>query len=120
VAVSPDRDPEPVRRYGCFTADPRELGRWLVEKGAAWPCSPTGVYWMLVFEILEQQGLEVYLVNVLSDVSGTSGMKIIGAILKGERDPWNLAALVAPEVKATPDNIAKSLEGNWREELYSY
>ena len=30
VAISPDRDPEPVRRFGCFTADLRELGRWLV------------------------------------------------------------------------------------------
>ena len=33
VAISPDRDPEPVRRFGCFTADLRELARWLVEKG---------------------------------------------------------------------------------------
>jgi hypothetical protein len=33
VAISPDRDPEPVRRFGCFTADLREMGRWLVEKG---------------------------------------------------------------------------------------
>ncbi len=38
-----------------------------------------------------------------------SGMKIIGAILKGERDPWSLAALVEPEVKATLEDIAKSL-----------
>jgi hypothetical protein len=29
VAVSPDRDPEPVRRFGCFTADLREMARWL-------------------------------------------------------------------------------------------
>jgi hypothetical protein len=28
-----------------------------------------------------------------------------------------LAALARPEVKATPEDIAKSLEGNWREEL---
>jgi transposase len=33
VAVSPDRDPEPVRRFGCFTADLREMGQWLVAKG---------------------------------------------------------------------------------------
>jgi transposase len=44
-------------------------------------------------------------------------MKIIGAILKGERDPSSLAALVEPEVKATLEDIAKSLEGNWRDEL---
>ena len=46
-----------------------------------------------------------------------SGMKIIGAILEGERDPWKLASFVEPEVKAKPEDIAKSLEGNWREEL---
>ena len=42
VAVSPDRDPEPVRRFGCFTADLREMARWLVEKSvrSVWPCSP--------------------------------------------------------------------------------
>src|SRR2546428_12909752 len=33
VAVSPDRDPEPVRRFGCFTADLREMGEWLGQKG---------------------------------------------------------------------------------------
>src|SRR5438445_12463018 len=61
--------------------------------------------------------MNVQLSNVLSDLSGVSGMKIIGAILEGERDPWKLAALVEPEVKAVPQDIAKSLEGNWREEL---
>jgi transposase len=64
VAVSPDRDPEPVRCFGCFTADLREMARWLVEKGVrSVAMQSTGVYWMPVFEILEQQGLEVYLVN---------------------------------------------------------
>ena len=31
VAVSPDRDPEPVRCFGCFTADLQEMARWLIE-----------------------------------------------------------------------------------------
>src|SRR3954451_728642 len=194
VAISPERDAEPVRRFGCFTADLREMARWLVEKSVrSVALQSTGVYWMPVFEILEQHGLEVYLVNaqhtrnvpgrksdiqecqwllklhafgllnnsfqptdeiriartlwrqrsnlvaeagsviqrmqkgltemnvqlsnVLSDISGVSGMKIVGAILDGEHDPWKLAALVEPEVKATAQDIAKSLEGNWREEL---
>ena len=64
VAISPERDPEPVRRFGCFTADLREMARWLVEKGVrSVALQSTGVYWMPVFEILEQHGLEVYLVN---------------------------------------------------------
>jgi hypothetical protein len=33
VAISPDRDPEPVRRFGCFTVDLREMARWLIDKG---------------------------------------------------------------------------------------
>jgi len=61
--------------------------------------------------------MNLQLSNVLSDISGLSGMSMIGAILEGERDPWVLAALVQPEVKATPQDIVKSLEGNWRKEL---
>src|SRR2546426_12492050 len=64
VAVSPDRDPEPVRRFGCFTADLHEMGQWLVQKGVrSVALQSTGVYWMPVFEVLEQHGLEVYLAN---------------------------------------------------------
>ena len=64
VAVSPDRDPEPVRPFGCFTADLREMAKWLIDKGVrSVAMQSTGVYWMPVFEVLEQHGLEVYLVN---------------------------------------------------------
>jgi hypothetical protein len=61
--------------------------------------------------------MNVQLSNVLSDLSGVSGMTIIAAILKGERDPEKLATMVQPEVKTRPEDIAKSLEGNWRAEL---
>jgi len=40
--------------------------------------------------------VNVQLSNVLSDLSGVSGMKIINAILEGERDPQVLAAKVMP------------------------
>jgi transposase len=64
VAINPDLDAEPVRRFGCFTADLREMARWLVEKGVrSVAMQSTGVYWMPVFEILEQHNLEVFLVN---------------------------------------------------------
>ena len=47
-----------------FYADLREMGRWPVEKGVrSVAMQSTGVYWMPVFEVLEQHGLEVYLVN---------------------------------------------------------
>src|SRR5215469_14987421 len=64
VAVRPERDPEPVRSFGCFTADLREMAQWLIEKGVrSVALQSTGVYWMPVFEVLEQHGLEVFLVN---------------------------------------------------------
>jgi len=133
----------------------------------------TGVYWIAVYDILEQAGLEVYLVNaretknlpgrksdvqesqwlmklhtygllrnsfrpsqeirtmrtywrpqmnlqlanVLSDLSGVTGQAIIKAILAGERDPHKLAAFRNWRVKATQEQIARSLEGNWQEDL---
>jgi transposase len=49
---------------GALTADLREMARWLVEKGVqSVAMQSTGVYWMPVFEVLEQHGLAVFLVN---------------------------------------------------------
>jgi transposase len=194
VAINPERDPEPVRCFDCFTADVERMADWLMERGVrSVAMQSTGVYWIPVFEILQQRGLEVYLVNarhtknlpgrksdvlecqwllklhtfgllnnsfqpsdetrvartlwrhrgglvaeasitiqrmqkvltemniqlsnVLSDLSGVSGMRIVQAILDGERDPKKLAALADPGVKASKAVIAKSLRGNWRGEL---
>jgi len=61
--------------------------------------------------------MNIQLANVLSDVSGVTGQAILKAILAGERDPHKLAALRDPRVKASEEQIAQSLEGNWQEEL---
>jgi transposase len=61
--------------------------------------------------------MNVQLANVISDISGLTGQAIIRAILKGERDPLKLAALSDWRVHASREEIAKSLEGNWRPEL---
>jgi transposase len=58
--------------------------------------------------------MNIQLANVLSDVSGTTGQAIITAILRGERDPHKLAELRDPHVKASEEQIAQSLEGNWQ------
>jgi hypothetical protein len=43
VAVRPDRDPEPVRRFECFTADLHRLADWLETCGVQqWRCSLPG------------------------------------------------------------------------------
>ena len=64
VAISPDRDEHPIRCFDCFTADLQELADWLIAKGErSVALQSTGVYWIPVFEVLQQRGLEVYLVN---------------------------------------------------------
>jgi transposase len=194
VAVRPERDPEPVRRFACFTADLHRLADWLQACGVETVAmQSTGVYWMPLYEILETRGFAVYLVNarhtknlpgrksdvqesqwllklhtygllsnsfqppaeiralrtywrqraehiqgvatciqrmqkvltqmnvqlanVISDLSGVTGQKIVRAILAGERDPSKLAELSDPRIRATREEIAKSLEGNWQPEL---
>lgn len=47
---------------------------------------------------------------------GVTGLKIIRAIVAGERDPLTLAAHRDYRIKASEEDIAKSLHGNWREE----
>ncbi len=61
--------------------------------------------------------MNIQLTNVISDISGETGLAIINAILAGERDPERLAQLKNPRVKASTATIAKSLQGNWRDEL---
>jgi transposase len=194
VAVRPDRDPDPVRRFDCFTSDLHRLADWLQQCGVTTVAlQSTGVYWLPLYDILEARGLEVYLVNarhtknlpgrksdvqesqwllklhtygllrnsfypaadirvirtywrqradhvgavstciqrmqktltqmnlqlanVISDLSGWTGMRIVRAILAGERDPQALAALSHPGIHASRDTIAKSLEGTWRDDL---
>lgn len=194
VAVRPDRDPHPVRRFDCFTADLHRLAEWLEQCGVTTVAmQSTGVYWIPLYEILDARGLDVYLVNarhtknlpgrksdvqesqwllklhtygllrnsfhpdaairvtrtywrqrsdhvraistciqrmqkaltqmniqlanVISDLSGWTGMRIVRAILAGERDPRVLAALSHPGIRASRDAMAKSLEGTWQPDL---
>jgi transposase len=194
VAVRPDRDPDPVQRFECFTADLYRLADWLKSCGVRTVAmQSTGVYWIPLYDVLEERGLEVFLVNarytknlpgrksdvqecqwllqlhtygllnnsfqptseirvlrtywrqraehvrsaatciqrmqkaltqmnlqlanVISDLSGVSGQKIVRAILAGERNREKLAQLADPHIRASRAEIAKSLEGNWRPEL---
>lgn len=62
------------------------------------------------------QQMNLLLHNVVSDITGVTGMKIIKAILEGERDPKVLARNRHGLCKNSPSTIAKSLIGNYREE----
>jgi transposase len=193
VAVPPDRDPEPVRSFKCFTADLNVLADWLDECGIETVAmESTSVYWIPLYQILETRGFEVILVNarhvknvpgrktdvldcqwlqqlhsygllrgsfrpedricvlrsyirqrdnlvksagahiqrmhkaleqmniqlhkVITDIIGVTGIRIIEAILNGERDPTKLAQLRDHRTRSSEETIAKSLEGDWREE----
>lgn len=61
--------------------------------------------------------MNVQLANVISDLSGVTGQAIIKAILDGERDPLELASLCDPRVKASEEEVASSLQGNWQNDL---
>jgi len=194
VAVRPDRDPEPVRRFECFTAELHRMADWLQACGVRTVAmQSTGVYWIPLYEILEERGFEVYLVNarhtknlpgrksdvqesqwllklhtygllrnsfqppaeiralrvywrqraehvqgasaciqrmqkaltqmnvqlanVISDLSGVTGQRIVRAILAGERNAAKLADLRDWRIRASREEVAKSLDGNWQVDL---
>ncbi|HYT87552.1 MAG TPA: IS110 family transposase [Gemmataceae bacterium] len=194
VAVGPDRDEQPVRRFAAFTADLVRLADWLTQCGIKTVAmEATGVYWIPLFELLESRGFEVFLVDprqthnvkgrpktdrldcqwiqrlhacgllagsfrpsdqivvlrgylrqkqmlvryaaqhvqhlqkaleqmnvklteVVSDITGVTGLSILKAILQGERDPVQLAKLRNVHCKASEAGIAQALAGNWRQE----
>jgi len=60
--------------------------------------------------------MNVQLANVISDIAGETGQKILRAIVAGQRDGHILGAMKNARIRASIDEIAKSLEGNWRAE----
>ncbi|MDP2450964.1 MAG: transposase [Polaromonas sp.] len=64
AAVPPELSDEPVRTFQAFTADIECMANWLVSVGIRTVAmESTGVYWVPVYEILEDHGLEVILAN---------------------------------------------------------
>ena len=64
--------------------------------------------------------MNLQLTNVVSDITGATGMRIIKAILSGERNPQALASLRDPRCTNSVETISRSLHGNYRtEHLFS-
>lgn len=75
VAVGPDRDVEPVRAFGCFTSDLQRLAEFLTQcRIKTVVMQSTGVYWIPVYDVLEEAGFEVWLVNA-RDTKNLPGRK---------------------------------------------
>lgn len=60
--------------------------------------------------------MNIQLDNVVSDLTGKTGLAILRQIVAGERDPKKLATLRDRRLRATEETVARSLHGNWRSE----
>jgi len=64
VAVPGDRDPQPVREFGCWTSDLVKMAEWLQRcRIRTVLVQATGVYWIALKDIVEQHGIEVVVAN---------------------------------------------------------
>lgn len=193
VCVPADRDEQPVRAFGTYTAGLHALADWLAACGIdTVAMESTGIYWIPIYEILEARGFDVNLVNarqiknvpgrktdvldcqwiqqlhtygllrgsfrppeelcalralvrhrdnliryrsahiqhmqkalqlmnikltqVVSDITGVTGLSIIRAIVDGEQDPEVLAGLRNPQCAKSESEIAQALAGNYKAE----
>src|SRR6516165_3527265 len=79
VAVPPDRDEHPVRVFSTFTEDLQKMAKWLVSCGITTAAmESTAVYWIPLYDVLEQHGVKPCLVNA-------RGMKNV----PGRRTDWH-------------------------------
>ncbi len=65
-------------------------------------------------KLLELMNIKIH--TVISDLLGKTGMAMVKAILAGERDPQILSTLCDPRIKASKEEVIKSLQGIWNEE----
>ncbi|WP_454753591.1 IS110 family transposase [Cupriavidus necator] len=64
VAVPRHATDDPVREFGAMTDDLNDMADWLIACGVdTVALESTGVYWIPVYEVLEQRGLKVWLVD---------------------------------------------------------
>ena len=61
--------------------------------------------------------MNIKLTEVISDIAGPTGIRIIEAILGGNTSPRDLAALASDKCKSSKEEIARALEGTWDDEL---
>ncbi|MBP9196970.1 MAG: IS110 family transposase [Saprospiraceae bacterium] len=67
-----------------------------------------------LLKALELMNIKIH--TVISDILGKTGMSMVKAILAGQRDPEELAKLCDPRIKASKEEVIKSLEGIWKDE----
>lgn len=65
-------------------------------------------------KVLHEMNLQ--LDKAISDITGVTGLRILEAVLSGERDPMALAELADPRIAADKPTVAAALEGDYRDE----
>jgi transposase len=68
----------------------------------------------MMHKALEQMNIKLQ--HVIADITGKTGQAIISSILDGERNPETLSELVDGRIKASKEDIKRSLKGIWKEE----
>jgi transposase len=71
-------------------------------------------YVLRMEKALELMNIKIH--GVISDLMGKTGTAIVEAIIAGEREAANFLQYVDSRIKANPEDILKSLKGNWRSE----
>jgi transposase len=107
-----------LHRYGLLTASFRPAEQVVVLRSSLRQrqmlVGYAGQHVQHLQKALEQ--MNVKLAEVVNDITGVTGMAIIRAILGGERDPLQLAKLRTDKCRRTEAEIARALQGNWRDE----
>jgi transposase len=112
VAVGPDRASQPVQVFECFTTDLHRLAEWLKQcRIKTVVMQSTGVYWIPVYDVLEQHGFDVWLVNA-RDTRNLPGRKS-----DVQESQWLLKlhtyGLLRKSFRPTPE--IRALRTCWRE-----
>jgi len=110
VAVPLDRDEESTRKFNTFTRDLNALAEWLERcRVRTVAMESTGVYWIPLFQILEERGFTVYLVNAhylksvpgrksdVSDCQWIQYLHSVGLLRTSFRPPDHICAVRAVE-----------------------
>ena len=74
----------------------------------------TAIHIQHVQKALDQMNIQLH--HVISDITGTTGLAIVEAVLAGERNPKQLARLRDPRIAASEETVAEALIGDYRPE----
>lgn len=88
------------------------LRSYMRQRGMLVDCA--GKHVLHMQKALMQMNIQLH--HVISDITGATGLRIIDAIIGGERDPQKLSKLRDPRCKKDEHTIALALEGHWRDD----